>query len=223
MQLAHFDPRRCVTLPTTMTHDQAQSGFRLLPPGIEADHFKAVPGGWLVAVKRPFGSDWNHLASDAQKPAVAGRIRLATGIRFTLLIGWLLIAIVGMRAGHTGEATILSFGLLLAMNACDYFSTRSVLRDLPLTSETIVSRDRMRSRAEAMSIRALVIFMVICLTAALGVAAVGFMAVGTPGIDKVSATIRTLFFTCVFALWIGAGIYWLRLLVIKLQARRRNP
>ena len=33
---------------TTMTHDQAQSGFRLLPPGIEADHFKAVPeGGWL--------------------------------------------------------------------------------------------------------------------------------------------------------------------------------
>ena len=81
----------------------------------------------------------------------------------------------------------------------------------------------MRSRAEAMSIRALVIFMVICLTAALGVAVIGFIAIGTPGIDKVSATIRGLFFTGVFALWIGAGIYWLRLLGIKLQARRRNP
>lgn len=219
-----FRSRRRVTLPTTMAHDRTQLGIRLLPLGIEADHFKAVPGGWLVTVKRPFGSDWNHLASDAQKPTIAGRVRLATGIRFTLLIGWALIVIMGTRAGYTGEATISSFGLLFAMNACDYFSTRSVLRDLPVTPETVISRDRMRSRAEAMSIGALVIFMVVCLTAALGVAAAGFIAIGALlGIDKVSATIRAVIFIGVFALWVGAGLYWLRLLAIKLQAPRRNP
>src|SRR4029077_16985264 len=124
------------TLLTTMTDDQTRSGFRLLPRGIEENHFKAVPGGWLVAVKRPFGSDWNHLVSDAQKPTIAARVRLAIGLRYTLFVGFTLVAIMG--AGRS-ETPLVVFGLLLAFSACRYLATRSVLRDLPLTSETITS------------------------------------------------------------------------------------
>jgi hypothetical protein len=193
-----------VTLLTTMTDDQTRNGFRLLPRGIEENYFKAVPGGWLVAVKRPLGSDWNHLVSDAQKPMIAARLRLALGTRFILFVVFSLAAIIG--AGRS-ETPLVLFGLLLAFNACGYLSTRSVLRDLPLTSETVTSRDQMRSRADAMSVSALVSFMVICLTAAVGVV----------------AAFRTLAISVVFAVWLGAAIYWLRLLAIKLHALRRDP
>jgi hypothetical protein len=100
-----------VTLLTTMTNDQTRSGFRLLPRGTEENYFKAVPGGWLVAVKRPLGSDWNHLVSDAQKPMIAARLRLALGIRFILFVGISLAAIIG--AGRS-ETPLVLFGLLLA-------------------------------------------------------------------------------------------------------------
>jgi hypothetical protein len=193
-----------VTPLTTMTDDQTRSGFRLLPRGIEENYFKAVPGGWLVAVKRPFGSDWNHFVSDAQKPTLAARLRLAIVVRYTLFIGLSLVAIIG--AGRS-ETPLAVFGLLLAFNACGYLSARSVLRDLPLTSETVTSRDQMRSRADAMSVGALVSFMVICLTAAVGVV----------------AALQTFAIIVVFAVWLGVAIYWLRLLAIKLHALRRDP
>ena len=80
-QVGPFRDQRsgCVTLPTTMTHDQAQSGFRLLPPGIEADHFKAVPGGWLVAVEAAVGSDWNHPRATRKRRRSPGASALPPG------------------------------------------------------------------------------------------------------------------------------------------------
>jgi sterol desaturase/sphingolipid hydroxylase (fatty acid hydroxylase superfamily) len=205
-----------------MTHDQTQSRLRLLPRGIEENHFKAVPEGWLVTVKRPFGSDWNHIVSDAQKPMIATRVRLAIGARYSLLVCWLLIAILDMSPGHR-ETSFASFALLFAINACDYLSTRSVLRDAPLTPDTVTFRDQMRSRADAMSVSALVTLTVICTIAAVGLIAAGLILFEPASIDKVPAVIRTFAFIVVFALWIGAGIYWLRLLAIKLQAPRRDP
>jgi len=193
-----------VTPLTTMTDDQTRSGLRLLPRGIEENYFKAVPGGWLGAVKRPFGSDWNHLVSDAQKPTIAARVRLAIGARYALFVVFSLVAIMG--AGRS-ETPLVVFGLLLAFNACGYLATRSVLRDLPLTSETITSRHQMRRRADAMSVSALAGLMVICLAAAVGVV----------------AALQTFAVIVVFAVWLGAAIYWLRLLTIKLHTRRRYP
>src|SRR4051812_11226659 len=105
---------RRVTLLTTMTDDQTRSRFRWLPRGIEENYFKPVPGGWLVAVKRPHGSNWNHVVSDAQKPIIAARLRLAIVARFTLFAGWFLVAIIG--AGRS-ETPLVIFGLLLAFNA----------------------------------------------------------------------------------------------------------
>jgi hypothetical protein len=201
-----------VTLLTTMTDDQTRSGFRLLPRGIEENHFKAAPEGWLVAVRRPFGSHWNHLVSDAQKPAIAARLRLAIGTRYSLVVCWLLIVMIDTR-GHL-EVSLACFGLLLAVNACDYLSTRSVLRDLPLTSETVTSsRDQMCSRAAAMSVSALVTLMVICTIVAVGVI--------VADLDKASG--RTVSLLVFSAVWLGAAVYWLRLLAIKLHARRHDP
>jgi hypothetical protein len=201
-----------------MTDDQTRSGFRLLPRGIEENYFKAVPGGWLVAVKRPHGSDWNHLVSDAQKPTIAARLRLAIIARFALFSGWFLVAIIG--AGRS-ETPLVIFGLLLAFNACGYLSTRSVLRDLPLTSEPLTSRDQMRSRAAAMSVSALVTLVVMCLAAAAGIVAADLILIWPVAADKV--TPRTVSLMLVSALWLGVAIYWLRLLAIKLHALRRNP
>ena len=206
-----------MTLLTAMTYDQTRSAFRLLPRGIEENHFKAAPNGWLVAMKRPFGSDWNHLVSDAQKPAIAARLRLAIVARFTLFVVLSLVAIMG--AGRS-ETSLVVFGLLLAFNACDYLSTRSILRDLPLTSATVTSRDQMRSRAEAMSVSALVTLMVICLTAAAGAVAVDLILIWPVAPDKVSA--RTVELMLVSALWLGVAIYWLRLLASRSHAVRTS-
>jgi hypothetical protein len=207
-----------VTLLTTMTDDQTRSRFRWLPRGIEENYFKPVPGGWLVAVKRPHGSNWNHVVSDAQKPIIAARLRLAIVARFTLFAGWFLVAIIG--AGRS-ETPLVIFGLLLAFNACGYLATRSVLRDLPLTSETITSRDQMRSRALAMSVSALATLMVICLTATVAVVAADLILIWPTVTGKTSARAGSLML--VAALWLGVAIYWLRLLAIKWRALPRDP
>jgi hypothetical protein len=206
-----------------MTNDQTRSGFRLLPGGIEENHFKAVPGGWLVTVKRPLGSDWNHLVRNAQKPIIATHVRRAIAARFILLVAWTLIAIMGISAGRTGETTLVCFGLMFAINACDYLSTRNVLGDVSLTPATATFRDQMRSRADAMSVGALVTLAVICLSAAVGVVVAGLILFEPGSIDKVPAILRTVALTVVFALWIGAGIYWLRLLTIKSRGLRQHP
>ena len=63
--------------------------FRLLPPGVEGQYFKAVPEGWLFGAPRPwlaFGPRPTYLVTDAQKAVLAARIRLSRYVRLLLAI-----------------------------------------------------------------------------------------------------------------------------------------
>ena len=58
--------------------------FHPLPTGVEEQYFKRVPDGWVFAAARPwwlFGRRPTFLVTDAQKPAIAARLRLNRYLR----------------------------------------------------------------------------------------------------------------------------------------------
>jgi hypothetical protein len=144
--------------------------FRLLPEGFEEAQFKRIPEGWLFATVSPwiFAPRRTYLVSDAQKPAIAARIRCARYLRLAVMLAMmtLMVAVIVMNPTLTAilktpsltHALIIgAFGVLTvaAIMACDHLAVRSLLRDLPRSSQKISYADIMRSQSKAMSTTAI--------------------------------------------------------------------
>ena len=149
------------------------AGFQFLPSGLEQGQFQQVPEGWLFTTANPwfFGSRRTYLLTDAQKPAIAERVRRGLHIRLLLLIPIMLILIAAdlayppLRNFHS-VATWLGFlavGVLFAavFNISDFLNMRPLLRDIPRSSQKIQLRNVMRVQGQAMSVKALAIFTLI--------------------------------------------------------------
>jgi len=147
--------------------------FHLLPNGLEEAHFKRVPDGWLFTTVSPwiFAPNRTYLVSDAQKPAIAERVRRGRYLRFAVILFLMALMAVGIITNPavltlvktfslTGAIIFASFVVLTvaAITACDYLNIRPLIRDLPRSSRKIGHADMVQSQAQAMSAPAIVIF-----------------------------------------------------------------
>jgi hypothetical protein len=161
------------------------TGFRLLPAVLEEAQFKRVPEGWLFTTASPwvFAPRRTYLVSEAQKPAIAARVRRGRVIRLILLVPMLLLlaaafVIVPSLLNFRSVETWLVLGafvvvLTIPITVSDYLTVRPLLRDIPRSSQKIRLSDMLGRQGEAMSVRALVILTLIFV---IGVAANVFLA-----------------------------------------------
>jgi hypothetical protein len=151
---------------------------RLLPAGLEEAQFKQVLEGWLFTTVNPwvFGPRRTYLVSNAQKPAIAARVRRARHLRLLvivpimLLMGAALVMNPNLLMAPSVETAIV-FAMFMgivaaAITACDHLCVRSLLRDVPRSSQKIGLGEMMWNQSKAMSVKALVIFTTIFLLAA---------------------------------------------------------
>jgi len=169
--------------------------FRLLPAGLEEAQFKRIPEGWLFTTVNPwlFAPRRTYVVSDAQKPAIAARVRRARYLRLAVVLLMMALMVAAIVMNHAlftllktsspmGAFIIGAFGLLTgaAIVACDHLAVRSLLRDLPRSSQRIGYADMMQSQSKAMSTTAIAIF-----TALFTLCAVGqiYLALTSPRVD----------------------------------------
>jgi hypothetical protein len=146
------------------------TAFRLMPAGVEEAQFKRVPEGWLFTVANPWivAPRRTYLVNDAQKPAIAARVRLSRYVRLMVMLPTVLLMVAVFVADPTLLLNSLSvkafmvFGafvvlMAVAMTAADYLTVRPLIRDLPRTSQKISLADMMRSQSAAMSTKSLMI------------------------------------------------------------------
>jgi hypothetical protein len=134
--------------------------FRLLPPGVEGQYFKAVPEGWLLGAPRPwltFGPRPTYLVTDAQRARVAARIRLSRYVRLLLAIPLVVTTPLWMdlvRGLSLLDNTLLVLGLyLLVVHLLEHLMIRRLLADLPRAEEQMTTADMLRQQSAAMSVR----------------------------------------------------------------------
>jgi hypothetical protein len=147
--------------------------FHLLPNGLEEAHFKRVPDGWLFTTVSPwiFAPPRTYLVSEAQKPAIAERVRRGRYLRFGVILLLMALMAVGIIMNPAVLALVKTFSLtgaivfasfvvltVAAITACDYLNIRPFIRDLPRSSRKIGHADMVQSQAQAMSAPAIVIF-----------------------------------------------------------------
>ncbi len=197
--------------------------FRLLPAGLEEAQFKRIPEGWLFTTVNPwvFAPRRTYLVSDAQKPAIATRVRRARYLRAAVMLPMMALmvaAIVMNPALLTMVKTstlmgVLVFGAVgvltvIAITACDHLTVRSLLGDLPRSSQKIGYADMMQSQGKAMSTMAIAIFAALFALSAVGHT---YLALTSPGIHWPVAISATAF-AVLAAVFIG-------MLVVKARAR----
>ena len=157
--------------------------FRLLPAGLEEAQFKRIPEGWLFATVNPwfFAPRRTYLVSDAQKPAIAARVRRARYLRMAVIAAMMALMVAAIVMNPTlltmlktsslmGALIIGAFGVLTgaAIVACDHLSVRSLLRDLPRSPQRIGYVDMMRNQSKAMSSTAIAVFAALLVLSAVG-------------------------------------------------------
>src|SRR5260370_39201394 len=152
--------------------------FRLLPAGLEEAQFKRIPEGWLFTTASPwiFARRRTYLVSDAQKPALAARVRRGRYIRLILLIPMMLLLGVAliMVPSWLGSRSLELWALLggfvvvftIIVIGTDYLNVRPLLRDLSRSSLKITFGDMFRSQGDVMSHGALWIFTLFFIVAA---------------------------------------------------------
>jgi hypothetical protein len=64
--------------------------------GVEEGQFERVPEGWIFVSWNPWivGPRWSYLVSEAQKPAIAARIRQWRLIRMVLLLFLMAVEVI---------------------------------------------------------------------------------------------------------------------------------
>ena len=137
--------------------------FRLMPAGVEEAHFKRIPEGWLFTVANPWivAPRRTYLVNDAQKPAIAARVRLARYVRLMIVLAMILLMAIAFTMVPTlfnslSVKAIMAFGVFAvvlagAITTADYLTVRPLIRDLPRTSQKISLADMLRSQTAAMS------------------------------------------------------------------------
>jgi hypothetical protein len=195
--------------------------FRLLPAGLEEAQFKRVPEGWLFTTPSPwvFAPRRTYLVTDAQKPALAARVRRARYLRLILMIPMMLVLVavfvryptlLNARSVATWlgfVAFIVVFTVIITLS--DHLCVRPLLHDLPRSVQKIGFADMMRRQSAALSVKALAIFTAIFVIAAVANAAEMLMSDRASPFAAVSAFAFALF-----------AIAFLAMLVLKLRARR---
>ena len=198
--------------------------MRLLPAGIEEGQFKRELDGWLFTTANPwvFGRRWTYLITDAQKPALAARVRRARYVRLlVMLVTMALLMTVLMsvpsllRPPGIGIALVL-VGFVVVVTGMifvgDYLTVRPLLLGMPRTQRKFSQRDMMRTQYEAMSLRSLSIFAAIFVFATFANLA-GWMASPHAGVFALPGVA----FSGLFAALFGG------MLIAKLRARRQRP
>jgi hypothetical protein len=147
--------------------------FHLLPNGLEEAQFKRVPEGWLFTTASPwiFAPRRTYMVNDAQKPALAERVRRGRYLRLVVILLLMALMAVGIIMNPavlmlvktfslTGAIVFASFVVLTvtAITVCDYLNVRPLIGDLPRSSREIGHADMMQSQAQAMSAPAIAIF-----------------------------------------------------------------
>jgi hypothetical protein len=136
----------------------AMTRFRLLPVGVEEAYFKPVPEGWVFVASRPwwlFGPRPAFLVTDAQKPAIAARLRRNRYLR----AAWLLVAAVlvlwvwWVAPRLVTRDTIFLFAVVwfAAVNICERRSMWPLLAGLPPAPEGFGVTEMVRQQARGMS------------------------------------------------------------------------
>jgi hypothetical protein len=200
-------------------HIRMASRFRLLPLGVEGQYFKQVPEGWLFGAPRPwlaFGRRPTYLATDAQKAALADRIRMSRYIRLLLAIP--LVATVPLwmdlvRGLGPFDNTMLVLGLyLLCVHFVEYLMIRPLLAGLPLAEERMTVANMLQQQSKAMSIRSQAI-----LGGFFGLASVSSwcLSLGRVPVERDLLRSVGLFAGSFFILWLG-------MLMAKLWGRHRS-
>ena len=194
--------------------------FRLLPAGLEEAQFKRVPEGWLFTTASPwvFAPRRTYLVTDAQKPAIAARVRRGRYARLILMIPMLLllVAIFIMYPSLLDASSLATWLVLVGyiivftiiITVSDYLAVRSLLRGLPRSSQKVSFAEMMRRQSETLSVKALAIFIAIFVIAAGASAIEALTSVRGNPFSTVGAVGFTLF-----------AIAFLAMLVIKLRAK----
>jgi hypothetical protein len=140
-----------------------------MPAGIEEAQFKRVPEGWLFTVANPWivAPRRTYMVNDAQKPAIAARVRLARYVRLMVVLPMVLLMVAVLIMDPTllnslSVKTCMVFGAFVvvlagAITAADYLTVRPLIRDLPRSSQKISLADMLRSQSAAMSTQSLMI------------------------------------------------------------------
>jgi hypothetical protein len=142
--------------------------FRSLRAALEEAQFKRVPEGWLFTTASPlvFAPPRTYLVSDAQKPAIAARVRRSRHIRLILLVLMLLltaafIAFPPLLNPRSVEAWLIWGAVILTFTIANAVSDRLIvgplLRDVPRSSQKIGLTEILRRQSEPMSVKALAI------------------------------------------------------------------
>jgi hypothetical protein len=147
--------------------------FHLLPNGLEEAQFKRVPEGWLFTTVSPWilAPRRTYLVSDAQKPAMAERVRRGRYLRFAVVLLLMAVMALGVIMNPAVLALAKTFSLpgaivfasfvvltVAAVTVCDYLNIRLLIRDLPRSSRKIGHADMVQSQTQAMSASAIAIF-----------------------------------------------------------------
>jgi hypothetical protein len=147
--------------------------FHLLPNGLEEAQFKRVPEGWLFSTVSPwiFAPRRTYLVSDAQKPALAERVRRGRYLRLVVILLLMALMAVGIIMNPALLLLVKTFSLtgaivfalfvvltVAAITVSDYLNIRPLIHDLPRSSRKIGHADMMQSQAQAMSAPAIAIF-----------------------------------------------------------------
>ena len=148
--------------------------FRLLPVGVEEQYFRRLPEGWLFAGSRPLwllGPRPTYRVTDAQKPAIAARLRLNRYLRLLWGIGILAAVLLMARAApdllNSNSIWLWVLPVLLAVNAVETFSIRPLIAGLPQTAERMPVAEMLKHQTDGMSIKALTVLGLFFLAAAL--------------------------------------------------------
>jgi hypothetical protein len=112
-----------------------------------------------------------YLVSDAQKPAIAERVRRGRYLRLVVILLLMALMAVGIIMNPvvlmlvktfslTGAIVFASFVVMTvaAITVCDYLNIRPLIGDLPRSSRKIGHADMMQSQVQAMSAPAIAIF-----------------------------------------------------------------
>lgn len=142
--------------------------------GMEEGQFERVPEGWIFVSWNPWivGPRWSYLVSEAQKPAVAARIRQCRLIRVVLLVFLMAVELTvflrlpALRDSHV-FASWVAFAVFVAVftfatAACENFLLRPVLRDLPRAPRKARKIELLRNQTHAMSLKELAALSIMC-------------------------------------------------------------
>jgi hypothetical protein len=147
--------------------------FHLMPKGLEECQFKRVPEGWLFTTVSPwiFAPYRVYLVSDAQKPAIAERVRRGRYLRLAVILALMAFIAIGIVMNPAITTLVKTFSLTSAIifalyvvvtvaviTASDYLNIRPLIRDLPRSSRKIGYADMVKSQGQAMSVPTISIF-----------------------------------------------------------------